>query len=590
MKDNKNQYENFDFDELKKNLEKVDVLTKRLVFIIASKSKKQQITQPNQDLYYKAAAKYFSEILSNPSKLIENQVKYYKSSLETWSDVQRYFLKQENNNPKKNDKRFRSVTWEENPYFKMIKQQYLTSSDIIQETITGIDGLSHPEQKQITFFTKQMLEFFSPTNFLMTNPDALQEAMETKGQSLVNGLENLVDDLEKNDGEFNVSLTDETAFEIGKNIANAEGSVIYENKLYQLLYYKPTQETSHQIPILIIPPWINKFYILDLKPENSFIKFLLSKGIPVFLMSWVNPDSSHSEIGYDDYLKDGLLDAIEQTRRFYSVDLINSIGYCIGGTLLATGLSYLNARKLEYIKSASFFTTLTDFEDPGDLSIFVSDEYLNTIKDQIDDLGFMDGDFLSQTFSFLRSNDLIYGPAVKSYLMGKKPPPFDLLYWNSDSTNLPGKMALEYLEKFYKNNDFSRGKLEVLGEKVNLEQISQPIIVIGTFNDHIAPWKSSFNGLSKTSGEKVFILAGSGHIAGIINPEHSNKYGYWMNNENYSTPEKWFNSSINKNGSWWNEWYEWKKQFLAEKIISTKMIGITEIEPAPGRYVKKKNK
>ena len=472
----------------------------------------------------------------------------------------------------------------------MIKQQYLTSSDIIQETITGIDGLSHPEQKQITFFTKQMLEFFSPTNFLMTNPDALQEAMETKGQSLVNGLENLVDDLEKNDGEFNVSLTDETAFEIGKNIANAEGSVIYENKLYQLIYYKPTQEISHQIPILIIPPWINKFYILDLKPENSFIKFLLSKGIPVFLMSWVNPDSSHSEIGYDDYLKDGLLDAIEQTRRFYSVDLINSIGYCIGGTLLATGLSYLNARKLEYIKSASFFTTLTDFEDPGDLSIFVSDEYLNTIKDQIDDLGFMDGDFLSQTFSFLRSNDLIYGPAVKSYLMGKKPPPFDLLYWNSDSTNLPGKMALEYLEKFYKNNDFSKGKLEVLGEKVNLEQISQPIIVIGTFNDHIAPWKSSFNGLSKTSGEKVFILAGSGHIAGIINPEHSNKYGYWINNENYSTPEKWFNSSINKNGSWWNEWYEWKKQFLAEKIISTKMIGITEIEPAPGRYVKKKNK
>ena len=590
MKDNKNQYENFDFDELKKNLEKVDVLTKRLVFIIASKSKKQQITQPNQDLYYKAAAKYFSEILSNPTKLIENQVKYYKSSLETWSDVQRYFLKQENNNSQKKDKRFKSVTWEENPYFKMIKQQYLTSSDIIQETITGIDGLSHPEQKQITFFTKQMLEFFSPTNFLMTNPDALQEAMETKGQSLVNGLENLVDDLEKNDGEFNVSLTDETAFEIGKNIANAEGSVIYENKLYQLIYYKPTQEISHQIPILIIPPWINKFYILDLKPENSFIKFLLSKGIPVFLMSWVNPDSSHSEIGYDDYLKDGLLDAIEQTRRFYSVDLINSIGYCIGGTLLATGLSYLNARKLEYIKSASFFTTLTDFEDPGDLSIFVSDEYLNTIKDQIDDLGFMDGDFLSQTFSFLRSNDLIYGPAVKSYLMGKKPPPFDLLYWNSDSTNLPGKMALEYLEKFYKNNDFSRGKLEVLGEKVNLEQISQPIIAIGTFNDHIAPWKSSFNGLSKTSGEKVFILAGSGHIAGIINPEHSNKYGYWMNNENYSTPEKWFNTSINKNGSWWNEWYEWKKQFLAEKIISTKMIGITEIEPAPGRYVKKKNK
>ena len=585
---NNDQFQNF--DELKKNLEKIDVLTKRLVLIIAAKSKKQNIKPPNQDLYYKAAAKYFSEILSNPSKLIENQIKYYKSSLETWSDVQKYFLTQENSKDKKNDNRFKSVTWEENPYFKMIKQQYLTSSDIIQETIKGIDGLSDPEQKQVTFFTKQMLDFFSPTNFLMTNPDALQEAMETKGQSLVNGLENLVKDLEKNDGEFNVSLTDETAFEIGKNIANSEGSVIYENTLFQLIYYKPIEEITHTIPLLIVPPWINKFYILDLKPENSFIKFLLRQGVPVFLISWVNPDSSHSKIGYDDYLKDGLLDAIEQTRQFYSVETINTIGYCIGGTLLATGLSYLQAKKLKYVRSATFFTTLTDFKDPGDLSIFVSDEYLEAIKEQINENGYMDGDFLSQTFSFLRSNDLIYGPAVKSYLMGKKPPPFDLLFWNSDSTNLPGKMALEYLENFYKNNEYSKGNLHVLGEKLNIEQIHIPIIAIGTFNDHIAPWKSSFSGLSKTSGEKVFILAGSGHIAGIINPEHSNKYGYWINNEKFSSPEEWLNNSINKNGSWWSEWYEWKKQFLGDKIISTKMLVFTEIESAPGSYVKKKNK
>jgi len=581
-----------DFDELKINLEKVDVLTKKLVYIIATKSKNQQTTPPNQELYYKAASKYFSEILSNPSKLIENQIKYYKSSLETWSDVQKYFLNQETTTTNKRDRRFKSDAWEDNPYFKMIKQQYLTSSDIIQETITGIEGLSFQEQKQITFFTKQMLEFFSPTNFLMTNPDALKEAMDTKGKSLVDGLENLVNDLEKNQGEFNVSLTDETAFEIGKNIANSEGSVIYQNRLYQLIYYKPIQEKTHNTPILIIPPWINKFYILDLKPENSFIKFLLKKGIPVFLISWVNPDASHSDIGYDDYLKDGLFDAINQTRQIYSVDTINTIGYCIGGTLLATGLSYLNSKNLNYINSASFFTTLTDFEDPGDLSIFISEEYLATIKNQIDEKGYLDGDFLSQTFSFLRSNDLIYGPAVKSYLLGKKPPPFDLLYWNSDPTNLPGKMALEYLENFYKHNKFSEGSLEVLGETINLGQISQPIAAIGTFNDHIAPWQSSFNGLSKTKGEKLFILAGSGHIAGIINPENSNKYGYWINNKKYNNAEDWFNSSTNKNGSWWNEWYEWKKLYLGEMELDKKIkIDLTDlIELAPGSYVKKKNK
>ena len=589
MSNEENSNEIPGFDELKNNLEKVDILTKRLVYIIATKSKKQQVTPPNQDLYYKAAAKYFSEILSNPSKLIENQIKYYKSSLETWSDVQKYFLKQEMSSSTKSDRRFKSEVWEENPYFKMIKQQYLTSSDIIQETITGIDGLNHHEQRQITFFTKQMLEFFSPTNFLMTNPDALKEAMDTKGKSLVDGLENLVEDLEKNDGEFNVSLTDETAFEIGNNIANSEGSVIYQNKLYQLIYYKPKHQETHEIPILIIPPWINKFYILDLKPENSFIQFLLKKGIPVFLMSWVNPDSDHSHIGYEDYLKDGLFDAINQTRKFYSVDMINTIGYCIGGTLLASGLSYLNIKKLNYVKSASFFTTLTDFEDPGDLSIFVSDEYLANIKKQVQEKGYLDGDFLSQTFSFLRSNDLIYGPAVKSYLLGKKPPPFDLLYWNSDPTNLPGKMALEYLEQFYKHNLFAKGLLEILGENIKLEQISQPIAAIGTFNDHIAPWQSSFNGLSKTTGKKMFILAGSGHIAGIINPESSNKYGYWVNNKKYNSADEWFNESVNKSGSWWNEWYDWKKEYLGE-IILNKTIDIIEIEAAPGSYVKKKNK
>ena len=589
MNNNENNINYSEIDDLQKNLSKIDDLTKRLINSLANKKQDKNFSLPNQDLYYKAASKYFSEMLSNPSKLIENQVKFYKSTLEIWSSAQKDFL---NYDKEKNfsDRRFKQSAWKNNPYFNMIKQQYLTSSKIIEDTVKSIDGLSQSDAKQISFFTKQMIDFFSPTNFLGTNPEALKEAIETKGKSLIDGLENLVNDLEKNDGELNVTLSDNKAFKIGENIAQSKGSVIFQNELFQLIHYKPITNKIYSTPLLIIPPWINKFYILDLKPENSFIQFALKNKISVFVISWVNPTSKHKDISFEDYIEKGFLKAAEVTKIFCKTDQINTIGYCIGGTLLSTALAYLNKKKINFVRSSTFFTTLTDFEDPGDLSIFVTDEYLKSIRKQINKLGYMEGSFLSKTFSFLRSNDLVYGPAIKSYLMGKKPPPFDLLYWNSDSTNLPGRMALEYLKNFYQDNLFSKGILKIFDETISLENIKLPILVVATHTDHIAPWKSSFYGLNKTSGDKKFILAGSGHIAGIINPECSNKYGYWTNNESMIDIDKWFFDAKYNNGSWWNEWANWILPFSGKKIDKNyfNFESFPDIENAPGSYVKQK--
>ncbi len=329
-----------------------------------------------------------------------------------------------------------------------------------------------------------------------------------------------------------------------------------------------------------------------MKPENSFIQFALKNEISVFVISWVNPNNKHKDISFEDYIEKGFLKAAEVTKIFCKTDQINTIGYCIGGTLLSTALAYLNKKNINFVRSSTFFTTLTDFEDPGDLSIFVTDEYLKLIKKQISELGYMEGSFLAKTFSFLRSNDLVYGPAIKSYLMGKKPQSFDLLYWNSDSTNLPGRMALEYLKKFYQDNLFSKGLLKLFDETISLQNIKLPILVIATHTDHIAPWKSSFYGLNKTKGDKKFILAGSGHIAGIINPESSNKYGYWTNNNKMINIDKWFFDAKYNEGSWWKEWANWILSFSGKLVDNDyyNFESFPEIEVAPGTFVKQKYK
>ncbi len=579
--------------KLKENFEKLDNLTKRLVDAIARKEpSKLDMPGPGPEFYSKAMTAYFSEVLDNPAKLIEQQVDYWQDSVKAWAEAQMKLLNHDETEeaPKPSDKRFKSPLWEQNPYFNYLKEQYLLSSKAIEEATEDLGHLSFPEQRRVKFFTRQIVDLFSPSNFLATNPEALNKALETGGQSLVDGLEKLVSDLEDNGGRLAVKLADPNAFEIGENLATTEGSVVYQNRMFQLIQYKPTTENVHQIPLLIIPPWINKYYILDMKPKNSMVKYLVDQGYTVFIVSWINPDGSYRDVGIDTYLEEGLLTAIDVVRDISSEDKINMVGYCVGGTLLTMGLAWMAKKKINKVNSATFFTTLTDFEDPGELNVFIEEGFLNSIEDDVKDKGYMDSFYLARTFSFLRANDLIYGPAIRSYMMGEAPPAFDLLYWNSDSPNLPARMTVEYLRGLYMDNDLAEGRFEILGEKISIKSIRKPAYVLATENDHIAPWHASFKGLNQTRGKCRFVLSKAGHVAGVVNPASADKYGHWINEDRPDDLNKWQKEADYHDSSWWRDWNNWLipksgKQVPAREPGTEKY---KVIEAAPGAYVKKR--
>ncbi len=578
-------------DELKENFEKIDELTKRLISIMA----RQKAEQPEQnnagtELFFKAASSYFAQMMNNPAKMIESQVRYYKASLEAWADFQTSMMGANAENKKK-DRRFRDEAWDTNPYFNLIKHQYLLSSEVIKGSVEELEGLSDGEARQIQFFSQQLINFLAPQNFLGTNPEALKHAIETQGRSLVEGLENLVNDLEKGDGKLSVSLTDVNAFRVGENLATSKGKVVFRNKLFELIYYTPTSPEVYERPLLIVPPCINKFYILDLTPQNSFIQFALAQGYSVFLVSWVNPGREMSDVGFESYMTDGVKEALDQVVTVTGQKDVNAIGYCIGGTLLAVTADYLKKRGHNVVHSATFFTTLTDFDDPGELAVYTSPDYVRKIKDRIEEGGLLDGAFLSQTFSFLRSGDLVYGPAVRSYLMGQKPPVLDLLYWNSDSTNLPGRMALEYLDNFYRNNRFAKGALRFLETDLALADLDLPICAVAAETDHIAPWRSCFEGIQQTKGSKTYILGGSGHIAGIINPPQSEKYHFRIAEDLEQFDADSFLEQPIEGGSWWPEWSRWLRLRSGKKINSDNYLSsdlYNEKGDAPGEFVLKK--
>jgi polyhydroxyalkanoate synthase len=582
--------ESSQLDELKDNFEKIDALTKRLIVIMA----RQKAEQPEQsnastELFFKAASSYFAQMMNNPAKLIESQVRYYKASIEAWSDFQASMMGA-SQDAKPKDRRFRDGAWQTNPYFSMIKQQYLLSSEVIKDSVAEIEGLSEGEARQIQFFSQQLINFLSPQNFLGTNPEALKHAIETQGKSLVEGLENLVSDLEKGDGQLSVSLTDTNAFKVGENLATSSGRVVFRNRLFELIHYQPKTETVFERPLLIVPPCINKFYILDLTPQNSFIQFALAAGQTVFLMSWINPDGTMADVGFDDYITEGVQTALEQVTSMTGQPQANVIGYCIGGTLVAVAADYLQKTGHYLINSATFFTTLTDFHDPGELAVYTGPDYSKKIHDRIAESGVLDGAFLAQTFSFLRSGDLVYGPAVRSYLMGQKPPVMDLLYWNSDSTNLPGRMAREYLDNFYQNNRFASGALRLLDTDLALADVDIPICAVATETDHIAPWRSSFAGISQTKGSKTYILGGSGHVAGIINPPKSGKYYFRIADNLTKYAADTFLDLPVTAGSWWPAWEAWAAGMSGNKIISNNVLNNFEwpdLGPAPGEYVQR---
>ncbi|MFT4151371.1 MAG: class I poly(R)-hydroxyalkanoic acid synthase [Paracoccaceae bacterium] len=579
-------------ERLTENLQKMEGLTQRLAAAMARRRQADPaLAGPSGEVYTKAAAAYLAEMMQNPAKILEHQVGYWGKTLKHYVEAQQALAGGELKAPPDEtprDRRFANPLWETHPFFNYLKQQYLLNSEAMTNALSDMKIDDPVDRRRVDYFIRQIVDMFAPTNFLATNPEALQKAVETQGESLVQGLENLVRDIEANEGEMLVTLADKTAFTVGDNIGTAQGSVVYRNRMMEVIQYAPTTEKVHKTPLVIFPPWINKFYILDLKPQNSLIRWVVDQGYTLFVISWVNPDASYASIGMDDYIRDGYLRAIAEVRRITGEKQVNAVGYCIAGTTLALTLAHLEKAGDKSVKSATFFTTLTDFRDQGEFSVFLTDDFVDGIERQIGVDGILSSFFMSRTFSFLRSNDLIYTPAIRSYMMGEAPPAFDLLFWNGDSTNLPGKMAVEYLRGLCQRNEFAGEGFNVFGHPVSPADIRLPICGIACETDHIAAWKASFNGFRRFgSKDKTFILSESGHIAGIVNPPSKGKYGHWTNGAPEGEPEVWKRQADFTPGSWWPRWEAW----LAERsgpMIRARVPGDSGAEilgPAPGSYV-----
>lgn len=580
------------YARLEANLARIDELTHRMLNALAHKKNPPPALQaPSQDLYMRAASAYVAEMMQNPAKIFEQQIGYWGKTLQHYVEAQQAFAQTlaapPDEGPK--DKRFASELWETHPYFNYIKQQYLLNAEAVHTAVGELEGIDRKEKRRLEYFSKQIIEMFSPSNFLATNPEALTRAVETEGESLVKGLENLVRDLEANEGELLVTLADRDAFTVGENIATTPGEVVYRNRLFELIQYSPTTEQVHERPLVIFPPWINKFYILDLKEKNSLIKYIVDQGFTLFVVSWVNPDPSYRDTGLGDYVEEGFLTAIEQVKEICGVKTVNAVGYCIAGTTLSITLGLMKKRDDRSINSATFFTTLTDFSDQGEFEVFLTDDFVDGIEREAWNTGVLESFYMTRTFSYLRSTDLIFQPAVKSYMMGEAPPAFDLLYWNGDGTNLPAQMASDYLRGLCQQNLLATEGFPVAGETVQLGDITVPVCAIACETDHIADWKNSYRGIGKMrSKDKTFILSESGHIAGIVNPPSKKKYGHYLHDDLTLEPEAWKEAAAEHEGSWWPVWTEWLGR-RSGKMVEAREPGDSShppIAPAPGTYVR----
>lgn len=489
--------------------------------------------------------------------------------------------------PPPGDRRFKAEEWSKNPVFDYIKQSYLLTSQMLTEMAHNAK-LSPQEQQKLEFYTSQYVDALSPTNFAITNPEVLQQALETKGASLVDGLKNLLGDIEKG----HISMTDESAFELGTNLATTEGAVVFQNDIFQLLHYKPLTEQTYERPTLIVPPSINKYYIMDLQPDNSFVRFCLEQGQDVYLVSWVNPSTEQRDLSWDDYVGDGVLTAIDSVKQISAQDKINLVAWCVGGTLTASALGVLANRKDNSVGSCTFLTTLIDFEDPGDLRVYIDEKQIDQLAEKVNKEGVLHGRELATSFNMLRSNDLIWSYVVNNYLKGQTPPPFDILYWNSDPTNLPAAMYTYYLKGMYLDNSLVKPKaLTICGEPIDLSKVKTPCYFLSTMEDHIAPWKSTFKALDMFSGNNEFVLGASGHVAGVINPAKKNRRNYWTKGELGKGPDAWLDSAERQEGSWWNHWNDWLRRRAGKKVTAPEELGTAQypvIEAAPGSYVRKR--
>jgi polyhydroxyalkanoate synthase len=529
-----------------------------------------------------------------PEQLLQNHLNSMGSYMSLWQDSMSRFMGKsgaEEGDNKPTDRRFKHEAWESNPFFDFIKQSYLMGADAILKTVSNIEGLDEKAAHKLEFYTRQFVDAMSPSNFALTNPEVLEHALQTQGQNLVKGFQNFCKDFDPSTGQLQISMADKEAFKLGVNIATTPGQVIYQNDLMQLIQYTPSTETVYKTPLLIVPPWINKYYVLDLQPKNSMIKWLVAQGYTVFVISWINPDENHSEIDFEDYIFDGLITAMDAIEEATGEHEINAVGYCIGGTLLAAALSYLKSKKDERIKSATFFVTMIDFADPGDLGVYIDEQQVKALENKMNEQGYHEGKDMAMSFNMLRSNDLIWSFYVNNYLLGKEPLPFDLLYWNSDSTRMPAKMHSTYLRKMYLENSFKdKGGISVGDVPIDVSSIDTPAYFISTEDDHIAPWISTYAGARLFSGPVRFVLGKSGHIAGIVNHPDSGKYGYYTGGDVDVPAEQWYENVESFEGSWWPDWHKWLKAASGNKVPARQPGGdkLKAIEEAPGSYVKMK--
>jgi polyhydroxyalkanoate synthase len=536
-----------------------------------------------------------AQMFSDPEAYTQAQIALWQNSLDitraTLLRMQGFKMPAPSDPPM--DKRFQDKDWQNNWMFDFIRQSYLKGSDearrLVQRETSQVD---HKLARKIEFYTRLFLDATSPSNFWLTNPEVLRATLDSGGDNLIRGFGNLLEDLESGNGTLRIRMSDYHSFEIGTNIATTPGKVVYQNDLMQLIQYTSSTPSVKRVPLLIVPPWINKFYILDLREKNSYIRHLVAQGFTVFCISWVNPTKRHALTQFEDYMDKGALAAMREIKRLTGENEVNAVGYCIGGTALACALAYLAAlpeapTDLPKIVSATYLVTMVDFANPGDLGVFIDEDQIRMLEDRMARQGYMDAGSMMLTFNLLRANDLIWPFVINNYLLGREPFPFDILYWNTDSTNLPAAMQSYYLRKMYLDNKLVEpNALKMKGVPIDLATITTPSFILATRDDHIAPWRSTYAATQLYQGPVTFVLSGSGHIAGVINPPSAEKYGYWTvaDGKCPENAEDWVKNAIAHKGSWWPEWIEWLQPHAGEQIPA-RTIGVS-IEDAPGSYVK----
>lgn len=539
-----------------------------------------------------AFAAFTEELARDPGRLFEAQVNAWTTYLQIWqTTAQRLFgmTAPAVVETPSDDRRFKAEDWEKNPFFDYLKQTYLATASAMQGLVAGTDGLDERTARKLEFYTNQYLDALAPTNFALTNPQVLHATVESGGRNLLDGLKNFLADIDPKDGRLRTRMVDTSAFELGRNVAITPGKIVFQNELFQLIQYDPTTEEVYERPLMIIPPWINKYYILDLQPRNSFIKWALDQGQTVFVMSWVNPDESLANKDFEDYVLQGPLAALDAVEAATGQKSVNVIGYCLGGTLLGATLALMKARGDKRFHSATFFTAMLDFSEPGDLGVFIDEGQLASIESVMKERGYLDGSEMATTFNMLRANDLIWSFVVNNYLLGKQPMAFDLLFWNADSTRMPARMHSTYLRKMYLENVFCKpGGMSVAGTPIDLRSIDLPACFISAVEDHIAPWKSTYMGARLLAGPVKFILSRAGHVAGIINPPGPRQYGYFTGPDVHTIDaDAWFAQATSHEASWWGEWGAWIAGMGGAKVAARQpgSGSLRVIEPAPGSYV-----